>query len=1237
MLNRSLIMFLLAIVGPVTVFAQAPQPRRVIVKFKSATLQKLSEPTSSALRKEMALSRVASLHVMNGEIWELQDSTVSISNVVARLRDQDWIEYAELDEWIPFPKIIQEESVSAADALASDPLFNDLWSMNNTGQSGGKSDADIDAVEAWNFQTGKRIKIGVIDTGIDWNHEDLKENIWINPGEDIDHDGKLTSNDQNGIDDDGNGFIDDIVGWDFVNNDNQPYDDIGHGTHVAGTIAAVANNGKGVAGIAWSAQLIALKFLGKRGGRVSDAVQAIDYATMMGAKITNNSWGGSGYSRALYDAIEAANHAGCLFMAAAGNDGWDNAVFSQFPANYALDNIISVAATNRQDVLAGFSNYGKTIVDLAAPGDEIISTVPNNKYAKYSGTSMATPLVTGAAALLWSENPQLPHWRIKEILLETADKLNSLESKVVTGARLNVLQALLETHTSVIVDPDTISFPVILTGLTSEKAIRIKNYTDQTKTITASSNSAAFQLSEMSFQLAPHTAVDISLTFSSVVADNFESTVVIKENDITIKSVVTAATAVNNLPTVGYSKDVFQKQMLSQSTVYDTLKLNNLGNSDLNWNITSPMPSWLSIMPMSGTIPSGQTTEVVLEFSSNSLKVFDEHFTNIDFATNDPNLVLLRIGAYVNVEQFTRVTTGSIVTGGGNSYSSNWIDYNNDGFQDLHVVNYGENDFLYKNNGDGTFTSITNSGITQDGGAGSYSASWADYDNDGYVDAMVVNADENGNNALYRNNQNGTFTKITGQIDHGAAKQYSVAGAWGDFNNDGFADLFVANEGFIVNRYGKQNFLYYNQNGIFTRSTQPLIANDTTWENSVSLVDYDNDGDTDVLTTNWPYPNILYTQTSANQFTRMFLGQGIPNDYWSSNWADYDNDGDLDVFMTGLSQVSLNPNKLFRNDGNGMFTELVDAEMAKHRAYFSIGSTSGDFDNDGDIDIYVANTKDFVGGPDPGFFFVNEGGMQFKRIESSVITSEMIVGHGCSFVDVDRDGDLDLFVAAGTDDHNDPDNPISNNNLLFLNNGNAYHWMSVRAVGETANRSGVGAHIRVKATINGHSVWQLREVQSLTGYASQDGFEIHFGLGDATTVDSLVIDWPNTNHTRTVYTNLAVDKFYTAKENGQILSKSPRTKIPEVFSLEQNYPNPFNPTTSIHYELSQKAKVTLKIYNVFGQEVKTLIAGKDHVAGRYDVEWNGRNDQGNQVASGIYFYRLQAGSLNKVMKMTFIK
>ncbi|MFM6772099.1 MAG: S8 family serine peptidase, partial [Microcystis panniformis] len=283
--------------------------------------------------------------------------------------------------------------------------------------------------------------IGVIDTGVDYNHPDLVGNIWTNSGE--------IAND--GIDNDGNGYIDDIRGWDFAYNDNNPSDVHGHGTHVAGTIAAKGNNGVGVTGVAWNAKIMPLKFLNDQGsGYTSDAILAINYATDKGVKLTNNSWGGGGFSQGLYNAINAAGQAGALFIAAAGNSGQNADIYPMYPAAYDLANIISVAATNRKDQLVTFdntggwwgSNYGLTSVDLGAPGSQIYSTTPNNTYSTYSGTSMASPHVAGAAALLWSQNPTWTAQQVKNTLMNTGDSLASLAGKTVSGKRLNVFNAL---------------------------------------------------------------------------------------------------------------------------------------------------------------------------------------------------------------------------------------------------------------------------------------------------------------------------------------------------------------------------------------------------------------------------------------------------------------------------------------------------------------------------------------------------------------------------------------------------------------------------------------------------------------------------------------------------------------------------------------------------------------------------------------------------------------------------
>ncbi|MBP0018453.1 MAG: S8 family serine peptidase [Cyanobacteria bacterium SBLK] len=316
----------------------------------------------------------------------------------------------------------------------NDPSFNRLWGLNNTGQTGGRFDADIDAPEAWQHQKGsKSVVVAVIDTGGDYRHQDLAANTWRNTREIA----------GNGIDDDRNGFVDDVYGYDFRNNDGDPMDDHGHGTHVAGTIGAVGNNNIGVVGVNHNVSLMHLKFLGANGsGSTLDAVRAVKYATQMGADVINASFGGGGYSKALADAILQAHNAGTVFVAAAGNNRSNNDTRPYYPTNYTAPNVISVAATDHNDRLASFSNYGRTTVDLGAPGVNILSTTPGNRYGYKSGTSMAAPHVAGAAALLLAENPNLTPTQIKDILMKTTDSVSDLQGKTVTGGRLNLNRAL---------------------------------------------------------------------------------------------------------------------------------------------------------------------------------------------------------------------------------------------------------------------------------------------------------------------------------------------------------------------------------------------------------------------------------------------------------------------------------------------------------------------------------------------------------------------------------------------------------------------------------------------------------------------------------------------------------------------------------------------------------------------------------------------------------------------------
>lgn len=390
--------------------------------------------------------------------------------------------------------------------ISNDPSINSMWGMQASGFG-------IKAVSAWdkNLVGSSKVVTGVVDTGIDYTHQDLYLNVWLNQGElrnlsffsnlkDVNNDGligfrdlndsqnltnsstKLTDWNKNGYidagdlldnragwedgkDNDSNGYIDDLIGWDFANKDNDPFDDNGHGTHVAGTIGAMGGNAIGVTGVNWQTQMVPLKFMSSNGsGSLLSAVAAIDYFTT--AKIqaaargessrfvsTNTSWGGDGYSQSLANSIQRANDQGLLFVAAAGNGGNDgigdnNDVIANYPSNYSNNNVIAVGSITSSGALSSFSNYGLVNVDIAAPGSSILSTLPGNKYGSLSGTSMATPHVAGALALLAAAAPQATGAQLKEALLNSTAATQSLADKTVSGGRLDISAALAKLQNS---------------------------------------------------------------------------------------------------------------------------------------------------------------------------------------------------------------------------------------------------------------------------------------------------------------------------------------------------------------------------------------------------------------------------------------------------------------------------------------------------------------------------------------------------------------------------------------------------------------------------------------------------------------------------------------------------------------------------------------------------------------------------------------------------------------------
>lgn len=387
----------------------------ILVKFKSGTLR------SRICEIFTEVGIIKDKHYKDINVYKIKVPSDNVMEIIDKLLKYDEIKYAEPDH-----------TVRIHQTTPDDPDFDKLWGLHNTGQDGGTLDADIDAPEAWDTITGGSVVVAVIDSGVNYNHEDLASNMWVNEGEIPD----------NGVDDDGNGYIDDYLGWDFVNEDNDPMDDNDHGTHCSGTIGATGNNGKGVVGVNWTVKIMPLKFINQCGsGSISDAIEAILYSKNMGVKISSNSWGGGGYSQALYDAIEEFGNEGGLFVVSAGNEGNNNDNEPSYPASYDLPNIIAVAATDRNDNLASFSNFGVVSVDVAAPGVDIYSTVIAG-YEWFNGTSMAAPQVAGIAALIKTQYPDLEFAGIKNAILNSVDIKLSLVGKIQTAGRANALNAL---------------------------------------------------------------------------------------------------------------------------------------------------------------------------------------------------------------------------------------------------------------------------------------------------------------------------------------------------------------------------------------------------------------------------------------------------------------------------------------------------------------------------------------------------------------------------------------------------------------------------------------------------------------------------------------------------------------------------------------------------------------------------------------------------------------------------
>jgi len=482
---------------------------------------------------------------------------------------------------------------------------------------------------------------------------------------------------------------------------------------------------------------------------------------------------------------------------------------------------------------------------------------------------------------------------------------------------------------------------------------------------------------------------------------------------------------------------------------------------------------------------------------------------------------------------FTKITTGAMVHDGGYGFACAWGDYDNDGWIDLLVANIGGDNLLYHNNGNGTFTRITQGAIVTNTGGG-IGATWGDYNNDGLLDLFVANG-QSGPNTLYKNEGNGSFSKITTGLLVTQSQQ-SHAGAWADVNNDGWLDLFVVNYD-----SGFTNYLYRNTgNGTFDRIAfgTKSSTNGASW--NVAATDFNNDGWIDVFIPQGGsfagrQNSLIYTNNKDGTFTLLTNSVVFTNQANSvaCAWGDYDNDGFLDLFVSNFYGQN---NFLYHNNGDGTFTTVTNSPVTLDGGW-SVGCAWGDYDNDGWLDLFVANlgpidpiTRASIA-PENNFLYHNNGDGTFTKITGGSLVNDLGYSTGCAWADYDNDGFLDLFVANGWNDFRE-------NDFLYRNNGNSNNWITLKLIGTVSNRSAMGAKVRVKATIGGRTFWQMREISGGSNFGSQNDLRPSFGLGDATNIDLIRIEWPS-GAVQTM-TNVTTKQFLTVTESPRLSASDSR-------------------------------------------------------------------------------------------------
>lgn len=932
--------------------------------------------------------------VRSGTLWHMHSRSKGAEAMAAALEHNPNVEYVEPNYEVHLV------------ATPNDAWYTQLWGLNNTGQIAGgvagAAGADIDAESAWNVTTGSAsVVVGVIDTGIDYNHPDLQANIWSNPG------GKGNAACSTGT-----------HGFNAITGTCDPSDDHGHGTHVAGTIGAVGNNGLGVVGVNWTASIMGLKFLDAYGyGSTADAIEAIDFAVQakiegVNVRVLSNSWGGGPFSKALFDEINKASEHDVLFVAAAGNDSVNNDLYPHYPSSYPAANMISVAATDNRDGMAYFSNYGPTTVHLGAPGVSVLSTIRGSSYGTKSGTSMATPHVAGVAALVLAASPSLTTAQVKSAILGNTDSLPSLAGKTITGGRLNAAKAV-----GAPASPDfTVSVSpasrTVVRGSSASYTVTVTPTNGFAATINLSATGLPAGASA-TFTPSATTTSSLIVTTTAATPINSQSFVITGTSGAFSRSTTATLSVVSTPPPASSCPS------LSLWTPYPAASTANaIAVGDFNRDARSDLVlAETALNRVSVRLGTGFSSGTTFSVGTAPLAVITADFN----ADGKPDIATANSGSN-NVTILAGNGDGSFLpaahyAAGTSPFALAAGDFDRDGALDLAVANNASADIsVLRGQGDGTFAAPASYAAA----SGPFSVAVADVDGDGKLDLAVANFNAD-TISLLRGNGDGSFQAPL----HTAVGDAPSAVAAGDLDGDGTIDLAVSNH-----NSSNVSRLSGNGDGTFDPAVHFAVGSGPY---SVALGDINGDGRADLITANAEGLNLSVLLSNGNGTFQAATHHAASSPPAQSVVSDLDGDGKADIATAHEGGSGLS---ILRNVG----TCSSNCGTIASAVHYGVGTTpesiaTGDFNGDGKTDLATVNR----GSNNVSISLGTGTGTFIAGVTVPAGTSP----HGVVAGDFDRDGKLDLAIASSG----------SNEVAILLGNGDGTFQTAVNYPAGTTPRS----------------------------------------------------------------------------------------------------------------------------------------------------------------------------------------